>query len=147
MHYHFKKKFSCKFSCLIIIHPGLTFSIVDIYNDFSIALLSLQNGYSVFVVTLIPVLELMYNCGRHSFIFKFNGRVIYLERWEIKYCLPYQWTKDVTDISNCSSSLQWELRELRKETKNTCHPAAIRLHPPPMNVSPQDVKTQDIGTR
>ena len=40
---------------------------------------------------------------------------------------------------------RWALRELRKESKNTCHPAAIRLQPLP-KVSPeetQDVKTQD----
>lgn len=36
--------------------------------------------------------------------------------------------------------------KFRKETKNTCHLAAIRLQPLPM-VSPQDVKTQDAGPR
>lgn len=36
---------------------------------------------------------------------------------------------------------QGALRELRKETKNTCHPAAIRLQPL-SKVSPQQVKTE-----
>ena len=43
----------------------------------------------------------------------------------------------------------WALRELRKETKNTCHRAAIRLQPRP-KVSPeqtQDLKTWDTGPR
>ena len=43
----------------------------------------------------------------------------------------------------------WALRELRKETKNTCHLAAIISQPLP-KVSPeetQDAKTQDTGSR
>ena len=47
--------------------------------------------------------------------------------WEMEYCHPYQYTKDVTLIGNCSHHQRWSLRKLRKETKNKYHLAAVKI--------------------